>query len=108
MRTENSVTRPLIPVPAELREDYEATPASLAGLAAEVVRSLNHATQRGRGGLAEPSDVYDVIGALKALADRLPQSLNQLLVYLLDEHLAGHIRADDGPTDEALLEVDVA
>jgi len=68
-----------------------ATPAELAGQAAEAVRALNHATLPGAGGLEYPADAYEVTGQLSLLAARLPQALAQLLAFLADQASAGAI-----------------
>jgi hypothetical protein len=47
-----------------------------AYLIAELVRYLNYATQNDES-LPAPIGAYDLIGALKVAADRLPQALNQ-------------------------------
>ena len=60
---------------------------ALARTAAEAVRGLNHAT-RHEDGLGQPSDAYDVLGALSLAASRLGQALAQVTRYL-DRALAG-------------------
>lgn len=70
--------------------------AGCADAAAEAVRALNHATLPGAAGLAEPADVYTVLGALTTLAARLPQALAQLQRYLDAECDAGRLRVVDG------------
>jgi hypothetical protein len=60
---------------------------ALARTAAEAVRGLNHAT-RHEDGLGQPSDAYDVLGALSLAASRLGQALAQVTCYL-DRALAG-------------------
>jgi hypothetical protein len=67
------------------------SPSLLAAEAAESVRSLNHATLPGSGGLVFPADAYDVTGALGLLASRLPQALAQILAFLRAEVLAGRV-----------------
>lgn len=71
-------------------------PGRHAKAAAESVRALNHLTLPGAGGLAEPADAYDVLGALASLASRLPQALGQLQVFLDTECSAGRVRIVDG------------
>lgn len=73
-----------------------ATPTELAEAGAEAIRALNHATFGGRAGYAYPSDAYRTIGELAALLHRLPQALEQISLYLGDEHRAGRIVADWG------------
>jgi hypothetical protein len=71
--------------------------APLARTAAEAVRGLNHAT-RHEAGLGQPSDAYDVLGALSLAASRLGQALAQVTRYL-DRALAdgrlGHDLGED-------------
>ncbi len=64
-----------------------ADTVSLARTAAEAVRGLNHAT-RHEDGLGQPSDAYDVLGALSLAASGLGQALAQVARYL-DAALAG-------------------
>jgi hypothetical protein len=71
--------------------------------AAESVRAANHQTLGGNGtpGLEFPSDVYDAIGNLKVLAERMPQLLHQLSLWLGEQNAAGKVghdsRDDPGP-----------
>jgi hypothetical protein len=58
------------------------TPAQLADEAAEAIRSLNHATLFPGAGYEYASDVYDAIGSLRVLAERLPQALTQAAKWL--------------------------
>lgn len=74
----------------------DAGPAELAERAAETVRALVYATGAGGQQLRWPSDVYDVLGALQALADRLPQASDQLARFLANELEAGRVAATDG------------
>ncbi len=69
---------------------------SAADAAAEAVRALNHATLPAACGLTGPADVYDVLGALAALAGRLPQALTQLQGFLDIECEAGRVAVVDG------------
>jgi hypothetical protein len=48
-------------------------PARLAEDAAQAIQALNHATLPGAEGLAEPTDVYAVLGSLTTLVSRLPK-----------------------------------
>jgi hypothetical protein len=68
-----------------------ATPAELAGQAAEAARALNHATLPGAGGLAYPADAYEVAGQLSLLAARLPQALAQIHTFLQQQTAAGQV-----------------
>lgn len=86
----------LVPMPPEVREDFEASPGALAGLAADLIRSLNHATFGGFGRLVYPSDAYDVISNLKRLADGLPQAIAQLNVFLGNQLADGRVIVDGG------------
>lgn len=66
----------------------------LADRAAEAIRALNHLTRN--DGLGYPSDVYDIIGSLQLMAQRLPQLFSQLGAYLITEGNEGRIRHDHG------------
>ena len=68
-----------------------ASPAELAGQAAETVRALNHATLPGTAGLEYPADAYEVTGQLSLLAARLPQALAQILAFLTEQESNGAI-----------------
>ena len=74
----------------------EAGPAELAERAAETVRALIYSTGAGGQQLRWPSDVYDVLGALRELADRIPQACDQLARFLTNELEAGRVSATDG------------
>jgi hypothetical protein len=76
--------------------DARPSPATLAGDAAEAIRSLNHATLPGTDGLTWPSDAYDVLASLSLLAARLPQLLAQLDRYLTGEVETGRVMVDGG------------
>lgn len=80
------------------------TPATLAGNAAEAVRSLNHATQLIKGELTYPSDAYDVVASLKTLTQRLPQSFDQLAAFVERLGKTGNVTADHGDPDEHVSE----
>lgn len=72
------------------------TPAQLADDAAQAIRALNHATYPGKGGLDYAGDAYEVIGALRALAECLAQTVDQLGTFLFELHIAGRLDARDG------------
>ena len=72
---------------------------ALARTAAEVIRSLNHATLGGDG-LEQPADAYAVLGELSLAASRLPQLLGQVGRWLAGALAAGRLGCDDG-TDPA-------
>lgn len=71
--------------------------------AAEAIRTANHLTQpvNGAPGLEYPGDVYSAIGNLAILAQRMPQLLRQLSLWLGEQHAAGKVghdaRKDPGP-----------
>ena len=67
----------------------------LADLAADAVRLLNHRTRPGTSGLADPSEVAEIIAALAAMTARLPQLLGQLAGWLAHEHHHGRFRVDN-------------
>jgi hypothetical protein len=68
---------------------------ALARAAAEMVRSLNHATLGG-GGLAQPADAYELIGELSLAASGLPQLLAQVGRWLASALACGQLGCDDG------------
>lgn len=74
------------------------TPAQLADDAAEAVRSANHATLSADPALGWefPSDAYDVIGHLQAMARRLPQLFQQTEAFIGRLADGDHIRSDRG------------
>lgn len=74
----------------------EESPAALACTAAETVRALNHATFPRSSRLTYPGDVYDVLGSLKVMAERLPQLCAQLARFLTGELAAGRVQAVEG------------
>ncbi|MFJ8926497.1 hypothetical protein ACIRLA_07985 [Streptomyces sp. NPDC102364] len=77
-------------------------PVQLAKDAAESLRAFNHRTFPGgdRPGLASAPEAYRVLGALTALAERLPQALDQIDYALKAHHRLGHITADHGTAAE--------
>jgi hypothetical protein len=79
-----------------MTHDEVRTPAQLADIAAEAIRSANHATFPGAGGLTWPSDAYDVLASLSLLASRLPQLLAQLDRFVSREVEAGRVAVDGG------------
>lgn len=72
---------------------------ALARTAARAVRSLNHTTLGGEG-LAQPADVYGLLGELSLTAAGLPQLLAQAGRWLASALAAGRLGCDDG-TDPA-------
>jgi hypothetical protein len=71
-----------------------------AGLAAEAVRYLNHATMH-REAIAYPSEADALIRELAVMAGRLPQLLGQIGARVNAEHEAGRIRLASGTGLEA-------
>lgn len=76
------------------------TASEIAWQMADLARELNYATlpHEGAPGLKEISDVYDVAGALKTMAQRLPQACQQTSLWLGQQQAAGHVvhaRGDD-------------
>jgi hypothetical protein len=65
-------------------------PRDLADRAAEAIRQLNYAAPR------YPVDVYDVLGSLTVLAERLPQAFGQYARFLVAELERGRIVAEEG------------
>ena len=75
-------------------------PAELSDIAAEAVRSLNHATlQRPNLGWEYPGDAYSTVANLSALAGYLPQAIGQLegLIGGLEDEQ--RLRSDKGAED---------
>jgi hypothetical protein len=72
------------------------TAAGWAQAAAQAIRSLNHATLPGAGGLVWPVDAYTVLGELSLLTTRLPQVFTQLLSFLENEVQDGRVVIVDG------------
>lgn len=74
-------------------------PVTAAEMAAESVRSVNHLTLRapspGTPGWEDVGDLYQVLGELRVLAERLPQACSQLA-----RHLEGRLYEVDAMTDE--------
>ncbi|MEY9966684.1 hypothetical protein ABIA33_004749 [Streptacidiphilus sp. MAP12-16] len=60
--------------------DLARAPYEFAGAAADEIRALNYRTLD--GGYPSPGDVYDTAHALRTLAQRLPQALEQLGIGL--------------------------
>ncbi|MFE6889974.1 hypothetical protein [Streptomyces sp. NPDC057694] len=73
-------------------------PVDLIRDAAEAVRTFNHRTFPGadRPGLVSVPEAYRVLGALTALAERLPQSFEQIDHALNAHYRRGHVSADYG------------
>lgn len=79
MTTENMREQVERMFPVDGPHSPEQTVAA-AGALAHLVRYLNYATSRGRGpcqGVPYPGTVYDVIGNLRTLAERMPQLMEQ-------------------------------
>ena len=68
---------------------------TLARIAAEAIRGLNHATGH-EPGLDQPSAAYDILGALALAASRLGQALAQITGYLQRALAAGRLGHDLG------------
>ncbi|MDF4250451.1 hypothetical protein [Streptomyces sp. WMMB303] len=88
-------------------------PEELAQAAADAVRNLNHATHANGSsksceGLEYPGDAYAVLGALKELTQRLPQTCGQIGAFLETQHRDGHLTAGHGTTDEHLTALHAA
>ena len=80
---------------------YATNPlAEIAGEAAEAVRALNHRTLM-RDSIAQPSEVYQLLGELYTLAGGLPQLLEQLSRALATQLDGGDMAIDPGsPYDD--------
>lgn len=64
---------------------------AVADAAAEAIRTLNYATMHGRMGLEYPGDVYELLGTLAQIGERLPQLCDQLRTWLMGELNAGRL-----------------
>ncbi|MEU2153799.1 hypothetical protein ABZ532_02010 [Streptomyces sp. NPDC019396] len=73
-------------------------PAQLTREAAEAIREFNHRTlpRPGTPGLTYPGEAYDAIAALKILAQRLPQAIEQIGTALDTLTTLGHLGSADG------------
>ncbi|WP_371527162.1 hypothetical protein OG302_14420 [Streptomyces sp. NBC_01283] len=80
------------------------TPAHLADQAAEAIRNLNHATQSSKGELTYPSDAHEIVGPLNRLADRLPQSFDQISEFLDALAETSAVTADHGTAEDHIGE----
>lgn len=76
-----------------------SSPAQLGWQAAEAIRTLNHRTHPPTA--ADPTEVYELLAALAAMAYRLPQLLGQLSRWLQTEQAADRLRADTPAADPA-------
>jgi hypothetical protein len=65
-----------------------------AELAEQAVRVLGHRTRPAAGGLTDPAQAAEVIAVFAALTGMLPQLLDQLARWLLDQQHAGRLRVD--------------
>ena len=72
--------------------DEDSSPAQLGWQAAQAIRTLNHRTHP--PALADPAEICQLLAALAATADRLPQLLGQLSRWLQTEQAADRLRAD--------------
>jgi hypothetical protein len=72
----------------------ERTLLQWAELAEQAVRVLGHRTRPAAGELTEPAQAAGVIADLAALTGMLPQLLDQLARWLLDQQHAGRLRVD--------------
>jgi hypothetical protein len=70
-----------------------ATPAEVAGSAAEAVRTLGRLTLS-RSGYLTPAEVASVVGELATLVHRLPQVLDQAEGWLRWAHREGLVQHD--------------
>jgi len=73
----------------------DRTALELVGQAAEAVRGLNHLT-RDDSGLHSPVEVYQALGLLTLMCERLPQALQQMDALLQDWVEAGTVSIEDG------------
>ena len=73
----------------------ELDAVALAEQASESVRGLNHLT-RDSGSLRHPVEVYQALGSLAEMCERLPQTLEQIEVLLTRWVEQDQVRIDDG------------
>ncbi|MER6678103.1 hypothetical protein [Streptomyces sp. NPDC000983] len=76
-----------------------ADATTLARQAAEAVREFNHLTfpnSPQQPGLTCPGEAYDAVAALKTLAQRLPQAIEQIGTALDVLSALGHLGSADG------------
>ena len=73
------------------------TVPQLADDAAEAIRAINHSTST----VQYPGDVYSTVANLKILAQRLPQTFEQLGSRLTQLGHDGHLRIEPGRGDLA-------
>jgi hypothetical protein len=74
-------------------------PTKVARDAAEAIREFNHLTfpnSKQSPGLTYPGEAYDAIAALKTLAQRLPQAIEQIGTALDTLTAIGHLGSADG------------
>ena len=76
------------------RHEEHLAIGEVADQAAHAIRQLNHRTRPATGDLAEPSDTAEIIAALAAMTDMLPQLLGQLACWLDHQQHHGRLRVD--------------
>jgi hypothetical protein len=76
--------------------DLNRDPQTIAAAAAEEIRALNHKTLTPGGSFTYPSNIYDTVGSLETMVERLPQALDQIGRALAKFNADGVIRMDDG------------
>lgn len=72
----------------------QLTLGQCADHAEQAIRVLNHRIRPAVGQLTDPVQAAEVIAALASLAGMLPQLLDQLTCWLLDQQHAGRLRVD--------------
>jgi hypothetical protein len=83
--------------------DPETTLAAASAIA-EGVRYLNYATRPGQGGLKDPADAERLLADLVIAAERLPQLLGQVTVFLKARAATGELEDGAGLHPELLAE----
>ncbi len=73
----------------------ELDAVALTEQASEAIRGLNHLT-RDAGSLRHPVEVYQALGSLAEMCERLPQALEQIDVLLTRWVENDQVRIDDG------------
>jgi len=72
----------------------ERTATQWAELAEQAVRVLTHRTRPALGDLTDPAEAAEIIADLASLAAMLPQLLDQLARWLLEQQHDGRLRVD--------------
>lgn len=75
-------------------------PGQIAGQISDSAHALVYSTMPVEGDVQWPSDLYEVVGALREASGRLGQALTQMRSWLIDAEAAGNLKADRGDLAE--------